>query len=229
MKSERMLCSCLHCQEKRVNKSPSHSTKRPRPIFPAILATNKVIHEEAMITFYGKNNFQIVCPEISTAPTNKRIPELCGINSLVTSEGAIRNAYLKQATLTFSCYARDELENLPSMWSYIEPMILAFYPSIERISINLLRVNLPYRVLFVMARKHQQKSKGRVCADRYFDAIKMRQSDSNWEMKSLCDVILPAERPGLFDGSAFAIQSVQWSDSRKSRNLEKLTRGISFV
>ncbi|KAL6714312.1 hypothetical protein ACLMJK_007735 [Lecanora helva] len=228
-KTERVLCSCLRCQEKKATKTPSNPSKRPKPIFPAILATNSLIHDEAIVILYSKNHFQLICPEITTAPTNKRIPEICGINSLVNISSAIRNSHLKQATLTFSCYARDELDTLPLMWSYLEPMILTSYPNIDRISINLLRVNVPYRVLIVMTRKHFAKdSKARFCADKYFDAIKIRPADSNWEMKLLCDAFLPAQRPGLFGESTFAIRAIQWSDGRKSRNLEKLSRGIVF-
>lgn len=182
-----------------------------------------------MMILYGKNVFQIVCPEISTYLTNKRIPEICGTNSLVTLEGAASSLYMKQVVVTFSCYARDELENLPIMWSWIEPMILAYYPNIKQISINLLRVNVPYRVLITMARKQQDKPKKQCYAQymqSYLDTLKIRQSDANWEMKGLCDAVLPEEYPGLSEDSSFAIRSIQWSDSRKSRNLEKLTRGI---
>lgn len=227
--SERVLCMCDRCQEKKTGRKCANPDKRERAIYPAIMATSKTIHDEAMVILYSKNIFQIICPEISTYPTNKRVPEICGTNSLVTSEGGPRSLYMKQVVVSFSCYARDELDNLPHMWSWVEPMMLAYYPGVQRISINLLRVNAPYRVLITMARKDQYSFKAEMAAQKsqnYWDALKLRQCDSNWEVKDLCDTILPAHRPGLFDDSSFAIRAIQWSDSKKSRNLEKLTRGI---
>ena len=229
-RSERLICRCRPCQENQSKSRQCANPKKRQNIFPAILATNKTIHDEANMILYGKNVFQIVCPEISTYPTNKKVPELCGVNSLVTSEGASRSLHMKSVALSFSCYARDELFDLPNMWSWVEPMILAYYPGVRQISLNLLRVNAPYRILISMTRKDWERSQKDHCAQStqaYWDEIKMRPSDSNWEMKNLCDAILPAERrPGLSDDSSFAIQSIQWSDSKKSRNLEKLTRGV---
>ena len=176
---------------------------------------------------YSKNTFQIVCPKISTYPTNKRIPGLWGTNSLVTVDGPMKIAYMKRVNLTFSCYARDNLENLPTIWSSIEPMVLGCYPSVQNISLNLLRINPPYRVLIVMARKHEDKPRTKSDAygvQSYLDTPEFRRSDL--KMKFLCDTLLPSQRSGLFDDSSFAIRSIQWSNSRKSRKLEKLTSGI---
>ena len=229
-RSERLICRCGSCQEKQSKSRQCANPKKRQNIFPAILATNKTIHDEANMILYGKNVFQIVCPEISTYPTNKKVPELCGVNSLVTSEGASRSLHMKLLALSFSCYAQDELFDLPNMWSWLEPKVLAYYPGVRQISLNLLRVNAPYRILILMIRKDLKKPENDHCApsrQAYWDRIKMCPSDSNWEMKSLCDAILPAERrPGLSEDSSFAIQSIQWSGRKKSRNLEKLTRGI---
>ena len=228
--SERVLCSCRHCQMKRMYGLQARAGKAQRPIFPAILATNRMIYEEGMITLYGENSFLIVCSGISTAPSNRRIPPFYDIKSLVVSESGIRNAYLKRVSLSFACPRRGRklVEDLPSMWSTVEPMILDSYPSIERIRLGFFQGELPRCVRIIMTQKQQQKPKGRIYADKYFDTLKMRRGGSNWQMKRLCNIILSTDLPELIGGSAFTVQSLQWNDSQELGKIDKLTREILF-
>ena len=228
---ERLLCKCQRCRQRTKRMQLANPMKEQRTMFPAVLATNKAIHDEAISILYSKNVFQLNCPEISIHATNTHVPDFNAFNSLIFLESAIARMHLKKVLVTFSCYARDELEGFPDIWSWVEPMILNQYPNLDHITVLLSRVNIPYRVLLVLARRHGDKSRKEHCAEnvqKYLDSIRIRDFDANWEMRNLCNAILPAQGPGLFDGSSFAIRAIRWSDSRKSRKLEKLSRGVSL-
>ena len=201
----------------RLGKFPIY--RDPSELFPAILATNKLVYHEALDVLYSRNVLRILCPH-SEMQRNKfaflELPRKHPL-SLVVCENDSARAYVRRAFAELQY--EEDLQEFIETWTMIEPVILDSYPNIEQFTIGLYA---PIEFTITMRRQPQKPNfEPLQRLQHYLGSLQYVGFTMNRQVEDLCKAIMSMRRQGPLQETTFGIQAINWWDCRGNDELER--------
>ena len=204
------LC-CLSCQQTTRDWQLDLPDFIDKPIFPAILRTNKTLLEEGLPIMYSNNDFKIICDKKEAYSSTDRF---------IVPERPITGSHVKHGEVLLPWF--EVLETFPMTWRSVEPRILAVYGNLETITLAL----KSYREINIKMVRQRYKPKPEYL-QRMKDSLNSSASRFTYhttQMLRLCERLMRPNCPGPLEDTIFGIKSidwVEWEDPEGDNEIER--------